>query len=181
MNLVERTSAPNGLQLVSAYRANRHESEDIVALATQIKTADLCVRNTACNKLSLILDQIRFLQSQAEKILKETEANEKLHHAACNFQKRPGTIYHLYERESGQTYFSMLSLEDWGPSFKHKYLGSYRLEMDQSWTPVEELDKREEDLKWAAKLLDSNTHKDRTKNLLSIQGKDQDDVPSKGD
>lgn len=171
MNLVERTSTPNGLQLVNSFRAGRHESEDIVALATQIKEADLVVRNTACNKLQLILDQIKFLQGQAEKILKETEVNEQLNHAACNFKKNPGTIYHLYERESGQTYFSMLSLEDWGPSFKHRFLGSYRLETDHSWTPVEELEKRNEELKWAERLLDSK-NKDRTGNLLSIQDKD---------
>lgn len=167
VNLVER----NPQHLVSAYRAGRHETEDIVALASQIKQADVSVRNTACNKLSLILDQIRFLQAQAEKILKETEVNERLHHAACNFKKSPGTIYHLYERESGQCYFSMLSLEDWGPTFKHTFLGSYRLEVDQSWTPVEEIQKRTEDQKWAEKLLDSSSKEQRTRNLLSLEDK----------
>lgn len=168
MNLVER----NGQQLVNSFRTGRHESGDIVALASQIKEADVAIRNTACSKLTLILDQIRFLQGQAEKILKETDANERLHHAACNFKKNPGTIYHLYERDSGQTYFSMLSLDDWGPSFKHRFLGSYRLELDHSWTPVEELERRAEDLKWAQRLLDSNST-DRTKDLLSIKDKEE--------
>lgn len=171
MNLVERTSTPNGVQLVNSFRAGRHESQDIVALANQIKDADLVVRNTASGKLQLILDQIRFLQGQAEKILRETEANEQLHHAACNFKKSPGSTYHLYERESGQTYFSMLSVDDWGPSFKHRFLGSYRLETDHSWTPVEDVKRRDEDQKWADRLLDSK-NKDRTGSLLSIQDGD---------
>lgn len=156
VNLVDR--GPASSQLVSAFRAGRHESSDIVSLAEQIKHADVAVRNTACNKLGLILDQIRFLQSQAEKILQETDVNEKLHHAACNFQKRPGTVYHLYEKEGdgAQTYFSMLSLDEWGPGFKHKYLGSYRLEGDFSWTAVENVAKRTEDQAWAERLLDAH-------------------------
>lgn len=51
------------------------------------------------------------LQSQAKRILEETEHNNSLHHAACNFQKVPGQIYHLYQNESGQNLFSMLSPE----------------------------------------------------------------------
>ena len=34
-----------------------------------------------------------------------------LHHAACNLVKKPGQVYYLYERESGQKYFSLLSPE----------------------------------------------------------------------
>lgn len=164
MNLVERN--PNGQ--VSAFRAGRHESEDIVALAQQIQTADLAVRNTACSKLSLILEQIRFLQAQAVKILDETETHEQLHHAACNFRKIPGTTYHLYERpSSGQKYFSMLSPSDWGESFSHRYVGSYRLEADNSWTPADEIERKTAEQQWAQRLLDSNT-KDRSRAVLSI-------------
>jgi hypothetical protein len=59
----------------------------------------------------VIADQIRFLQKQAEGILLEAEQNAKLHHIPCNFVKQPGHIYHLYQRKSGQFYFSMLSPE----------------------------------------------------------------------
>lgn len=168
MNLVER----NGQHQVSAYRAGRHESEDIVALANQIRTADVAIRNTASSKLTLILQQIKFLQSQAEQILKETETNEQLTHAACNFKKIPGTVYHLYERESGQTYLSMLSVEDWGASFKHKHLGSYRFETDHSWTPIEDINQRAEEFKWAQRILDSKKNGDANAHLLSIQDKE---------
>jgi len=60
----------------------------------------------------LLLLQIKFLQAQAQKILDETAIDTNLHHAACNFKKIPGKIYHLFKRESSQqTYFSMLSPE----------------------------------------------------------------------
>ncbi|CAG9771904.1 unnamed protein product [Ceutorhynchus assimilis] len=59
-----------------------------------------------------------------------------LHLAACNFLKKPGQVYHLYERPCGQKYFSMLSPQDWGDKAPHKFLGSWFLENNQSWTPV---------------------------------------------
>jgi len=59
----------------------------------------------------MIAEQVHFLQQQAHKVLLEANENLKLHHAACNFRKIPGHIYHLYERSSGQRYFSMLSPE----------------------------------------------------------------------
>ena len=51
------------------------------------------------------------LQAQALEILKESDESRALHNAACNFNKKPGHIYHLYEKASGQAYFSMLSPE----------------------------------------------------------------------
>lgn len=70
----------------------------------------------------------------------EAQRNTDLHHVACNFVKVPGNIYHLYERESGQRYFGMLSPEEW--SSPHKHLGSYRLEHDHSWTPLENVEQK---------------------------------------
>lgn len=67
------------------------------------------MKANACNKLQMIAEQMRFLQQQAERVLLEAKENTSLHHAACNFVKHPGNIYHLYQRESGQMYFSMLS------------------------------------------------------------------------
>lgn len=51
------------------------------------------------------------LQSQAKEILQETEQSRALHRASCNFSKKPGQIYYLYKKPSGQNYFSMLSPE----------------------------------------------------------------------
>jgi hypothetical protein len=66
--------------------------------------------------------------------------DEKLHQAACNFQKKPGTTYYLYKKPSGQEYFSMLSPEDWGKSLKSEYLGAYKLECDHSFTLMDRID-----------------------------------------
>lgn len=55
--------------------------------------------------------QVQYLKQQAHQILQEAEKDAELHRVACNFTKVPGNVYHLYERQSGQKYFSMLSPE----------------------------------------------------------------------
>ncbi|XP_058819161.1 uncharacterized protein C1orf50 homolog isoform X2 [Topomyia yanbarensis] len=168
VTLVERNPSPNGAQIVSLYRSGRREADDIVELAREIQAADIQVNNNACSKLLVIAEQVKFLQEQARKILTETQAAQDLHHAACNFKKIPGHIYHLYQRESGQTYFSMLSPEEWGADeCRHTFVGSYRLEHDQSWTAIEKLQERSDNLKWARNMLQPTGTKQR--NVLSIE------------
>ena len=53
--------------------------------------------------------EVSAVLSQARCILEDGRRDAQLHHAACNFQKVPGHTYHLYEREDGSAYFSMLS------------------------------------------------------------------------
>lgn len=84
---------------------------------------------------------MRFLQQQARGVLFEAQRNADLHHVACNFVKVPGNVYHLYQRESGQKFFGMLSPEEWNSP--HKYLGSYRLEYDHSWTPLQNIEQKD--------------------------------------
>uniref|UniRef100_A0A336M691 CSON010839 protein n=1 Tax=Culicoides sonorensis TaxID=179676 RepID=A0A336M691_CULSO len=167
VNLVERN--PN-LNILSLQRTGKKSPNDLVELAQQIQNADLHVRNTASAKLTVIAEQIHFLQQQATRILEEAAMSKELHHgAACNFKKVPGKIYHLYERKSGQRYFSMLSPDEWGDGLQDVYLDSYRLEFDQSWTPVDKLKDGEMYKRWATQLLDK-----KKINLLAIQGKNDD-------
>ncbi|XP_018378165.1 PREDICTED: uncharacterized protein C1orf50 homolog isoform X2 [Trachymyrmex cornetzi] len=156
--LVERNTMPQGISLVDPAAVAKSSKQDLMALVTEIEKADNCVRANACNKLQVIAEQIRFLQRQAEGILLEAERNAKLHHVPCNFVKQPGHIYHLYQRESGQRYFSMLSPEEWGSSApSHNYMGSFRLEQDRSWTPLSQLQVKNDELKLIGKFLPSDT------------------------
>lgn len=141
-SLVESNSRPCGVELVCTARTNKKaDPDDLVALAMQVQQADERTRSVAGSKLSVIAEQIQFLQQQAAKILEETRLNAELNHAACNMVKKPGTVYHLYQRDTGQKYLSILSPQEWGASCPHAFLGSYRLEYDMSWTPI---DKRKE-------------------------------------
>lgn len=42
-------------------------------------------------------------------VLDEANRDADLHHVACNIVKKPGNVYYMYRRESGQRYFSILS------------------------------------------------------------------------
>jgi len=132
--------------LVNPERSSEGDGMGLVELARQVQKADEFIRANAVNKLTVIADQIRYLQEQARKVLEDANRDHGLHHAACNFKKIPGKIYYLYKRESGQTYFSMLAPEEWGVACPHKFLGTYRLEYDMSWTPEQKMQQRGEEI-----------------------------------
>ncbi|XP_078095203.1 uncharacterized protein C1orf50 homolog isoform X1 [Mustelus asterias] len=152
--LVESSANPAGLQLVSTYQTNRvGDPLDVVALAEQIKKADDFVRANACNRLTGIAEQMQYLQEKARKVLEEAKRDADLHHVACNVVKKPGTVYFMYRRETGQQYFSILSPKEWGQSCPHEFLGAYKLQHDMSWTPYQEIEKRDSEINLIDKFL----------------------------
>ncbi|CAO2588778.1 Uncharacterized protein C1orf50 homolog [Lemmus lemmus] len=152
--LVELTPTPGGLALVSPYHTNRvGDPLDLVALAEQVQKADEFIRANATNKLTVIAEQIQHLQEQARKVLEEARRDADLHHVACNMVKKPGSIYYLYQRESGQKYFSIISPEEWGAGCPHDFLGAYKLQHDMSWTPYEDIEKQDAKIGMMDKLL----------------------------
>ncbi|XP_038602888.1 uncharacterized protein C1orf50 homolog [Tachyglossus aculeatus] len=152
--LVEHSSTPSDLALVSPYHTRRAgDPLDLVELAQQVQKADEFVRANASNRLTAIAEQIRHLQAQARKVLEEARRDADLHHAACNLVKKPGNVYYLYQREGGQRYFSILSPQEWGASCPHDFLGAYKLQHDLSWTPCEDVEKRDAEIGMVEKLL----------------------------
>uniref|UniRef100_G3RUZ4 DUF2452 domain-containing protein n=1 Tax=Gorilla gorilla gorilla TaxID=9595 RepID=G3RUZ4_GORGO len=105
--------------------------------------ADEFIRANATNKLTVIAEQIQHLQEQARKVLEDAHRDANLHHVACNIVKKPGNIYYLYKRESGQQYFSIISPKEWGTSCPHDFLGAYKLQHDLSWIPYEDIEKQD--------------------------------------
>jgi hypothetical protein len=137
-NLVVRSETPSKLSVYPTSRlAPRFEPIDQVEF---LKESDKMLGAVVHGKLQVIVDQINFLKAQAKKILEEARMNMDLHRASCSFEKRVGHTYHLYEKQDGTTYFSLLSPEDWKGSPPHPFLGSYKLESDLSWTVLEDLE-----------------------------------------
>jgi hypothetical protein len=116
---------------------------ELVDLAREIERADETIGVVVGGKLDLIREQMRALQEQARRLLEEAREASQLHRAACNFKKTPGKIYHLYRRDDGELYFSMLSPDDWHGSPPHAFEGSYRLEADLGFSRVGEGPERE--------------------------------------
>lgn len=116
---------------------------DLVDLAREISQADRMLKARTGAKLTVIANQIKALQHEAQQVLATARRDQELNLAHCNFQRKPGGIYHLYRKKDGSTYFSMLSPDDWRDQPPHEFRGSYRLENDLSWTSQDE--KKEED------------------------------------
>ena len=119
----------------------------LVDVAREIEAADSVLSAVAAGKLESIARQIRALQEEAARTLAEARDAADLHRAQCSFKKIPGKLYHLYQRSSGERYFSMLSPEEWGSARPHAFLGTYRLEADMRFTKAEDLEQRERE--WA--------------------------------
>ena len=116
---------------------------ELVDLAREIEKADETIGVVVGGKLDLIREQMRALQEQARRLLEEARDASRLHRATCNFKKTPGKVYHLYRRDDGEVYFSMLSPDDWRGAPPHPFEGSYRLEADLGFSLVGEGPERE--------------------------------------
>jgi Protein of unknown function (DUF2452) len=124
----------------------------LVDLALEIQKADEQLATVTGERLRVVADQIRRLQESARIMLEKTRKDAELHRALCNFEKKPGGMYHHYEGRNGGTWFSLLAPNEWVVS-KPKHLGSYRLEPDQSFTALEDIAPRDQDDGAIARLL----------------------------
>jgi hypothetical protein len=108
----------------------------IIDQAKEIEQAKDFIQTRVQGKLDLILRQIQYLQEEAKKILMDASIDEELHRIKCNFQKKIGDIYHLYEKDDGEKYFSILSPEEWKTP-PHKFCATYRLDYDRSFKQIQ--------------------------------------------
>lgn len=139
--------------ILNSYRATRSEAGDIEKLIETLAQSETHVKNTAFNKLQVIGEQIQFLQKQAHQILCSATKDAEFHKIPCNFVKSPGQMYHLYKRQSGDKFWSMVSPTEFGASNKNEHLGSYRMEVDRSFTRADRLQEYSESRKFAESLL----------------------------
>lgn len=109
----------------------------LVDLAREIERADEVLHCTTHGRLDELAEQIRLLQARAREIIAEAAVDRYLHRAGCSFSRRVGASYHLYRRENGSVYFSMLAPEEWKEP-PHEFVGTFRLNGDRSWTAIEE-------------------------------------------
>ncbi len=109
----------------------------LIDLAREIAQADRMIATKVDAQLEVIARQIRGLQDEARRILEGANRDKDLHRAECAFQKRAGHVYHLYRKNDGSLYFSILSPTDWHQP-PHIFCGSFRLEADFSWTSLGE-------------------------------------------
>jgi hypothetical protein len=112
-------------------------SFSLVDVASEIEKADAMLATVTGGKLSLIAGQIRHLQEQARTMLDRARRDAELHRAVCRFEKKAGGVYHLYLKDDGERWFSLMAPHEWIRPQPQTFEGSYRLEADMSFTRVD--------------------------------------------
>ncbi|GEM_PF-593556 len=111
---------------------------DLVDVAARIQQADETLATMTSGKLAVIAEQIASLQQQARTLLEKARRDAELHRARCSFEKKPGGIYHLYRMHAdGTLWFSRLGPDEWMTPQPQTYEGTYRLELDMSFTRLD--------------------------------------------
>ncbi len=130
----------NGPEHSSPYPLSRLAPKfDLVNVKEEIELARNTLTMVTSAKLEVIARQIAHLQEEAYKIIYKAQEDIELHRAKCNFIRRAGQTYHLYSRDDGSNYFSLISPAEWEYKNPHTFIGSYKLEQDMSWTRTEEM------------------------------------------
>ncbi|CAH8461447.1 unnamed protein product [Schistosoma turkestanicum] len=115
------------------------DPNSLVELAHYVESASSFVSANACSQLRLIVEEMQHLKSQARAILQNAHRDIQLHKLPCNFLKKPGNVYYVYEKSDSSQYFSLLSPTEWD-GCPHKYIGAYKLLPDMSWISKDDLD-----------------------------------------
>ena len=68
-----------------------------------------------------------------ERLISEIQLNERLYSASHNFEPISGEVYHLYSKESGEEFLSLISPDQWN---KFTFIGSYKFLSDGRWEGV---------------------------------------------
>ena len=111
---------------------------DLVDLAGKIQEADQQLATVTGGKLGVIAAQISRLQEEARTLLEKARRDAELHRVSCGFEKKPGGTYHLYRRHDGGLWFSRLAPDEWVTPQPQTFEGTFRLELDMSFTRVDE-------------------------------------------
>lgn len=118
-------------------------SYDLVNVAARIQEADQTLATMTGGKLGVIAEQIARLQEQARTLLEKARRDAELHRAQCSFEKKPGGTYHLYRRTAdGVLWFSRLGPEEWVTPQPQSFEGTFRLELDMSFTRLDAEDEQ---------------------------------------
>lgn len=110
---------------------------DLVDAAVEIQKADQTLASMTGGKLGVIAEQIGRLQEQARILLEKARRDAELHRAACRFEKKPGGVYHLYRKADETRWFSRLAPDEWSTPQAQTFEGTFRLELDMSFTRLD--------------------------------------------
>ena len=102
--------------------------------APVIKTTDtIAWKNRSINKLNQkVQTRYQEIKAQYEQLMQEFEYNNLIYNAKFTFEPIIGEDYHLYQRENGETFLSIIAPNQ----CNFNSLGSFHLNADHIWEKV---------------------------------------------
>lgn len=99
--------------------------------APVITTTDsIAWKNRSINKLNhKVKTRFKDIKEQYEQLMQEFEDNRQIHEAKFTFEPIIGQHYHLYQRDNGETFLSIIAPHE----CNFNTLGSFYLNADQIW------------------------------------------------
>lgn len=85
------------------------------------------------SQLNQIKEQVELLINQAQNIHERITVSEEIYTANCLFEPRIGNIYHLYKRDDGSKFLSLVGPDEWGDNISFEFICSARLLADHTW------------------------------------------------
>ncbi len=93
-------------------------------------------KNRSINKINHKI-HTKYLELKAEyaKMISEFEYNQVIFNAKFSFEPVIGEVYHLYKRENDESFLSLIEPQ----KCNFDFLGSFYLNVDQTWDKMEDL------------------------------------------
>lgn len=89
-------------------------------------------------QLRQIQQQIELLARQAREIKERSDISVWIYQAVMGFNPIVGHVYHLYEKDDGRHFLSMVSPHEWGRSRSFKrFVATVKLLADHTWDILE--------------------------------------------
>lgn len=104
--------------------------------APVIRTTDtLAWKNRSINKINhKVKTKYLEIKEQYEKLMQEYEYNQLIFNAKFSFEPIIGETYHLYKRDNGEAFLSLIAPHQ----CNFEFLGSFYLNAEQIWQKVED-------------------------------------------
>ena len=72
------------------------------------------------------------IKKEYEKLVEEYEWNKVVYGSNYNFQPIIGEKYHLYRRNNGEMFLSLIEPQSW----KQEYVGTFEMDSDNKWKKI---------------------------------------------
>lgn len=73
------------------------------------------------------------IKEEYKKLIQEYEWNKLVYNSEFRFEPIKGQTYHLYQKENGDLFLSLIAPDEWNQIF----IGSFRIDSNDKWVKVD--------------------------------------------